>query len=568
MQRKRKQSVIGTIVVLAIIVISITVVVVKKFTPSKEVMELFEYYQVKDGEIMLVLQNEIWEKKGLNIDGIVYIDYDTVIEKLNDKFYWDANENILLYTKPSEVIRTELGSSDYYVNKSKSSTGYQIVKSQGDAVYIAIDYVKQFSNIEFETYSNPNRIVIDYGWGEDYLCTTVEKATQLRVEPNIKSDILVELKGSDPLTYIETEEVIKNGFGKVITKDGIIGYVKEKNLDESHYETLENDYKEDEYSHISKDYKINMVWHQVTNEAANDNVMTALETTKGVTTVSPTWYSITNNEGEISSLASEKYVERVHNAGAEVWALCDDFSGDVDMFKLLSYTSKREKLTNGLIASAIRYNIDGINIDFENITLEAGIHYVQFIRELSVKCRNNGIVLSVDNYVPTSYSSYYDRETQGEVADYVVIMAYDEHHGGSEASGSVSSLGYVKDAITNTLAEVPGEKIIIAIPFFTRVWKETATEGEVAVSSEAYSMNAALNVLKDNGTDPSWDEESGQYYGEFQSDGVLFKTWLEEDKSIEAKMKVINEAQVAGVASWKLGLEKSSIWDIIIKYIN
>jgi len=567
MDRKTKQAIVGTSIALVIIIIVISAVIIKKLTPSDQIMKMTEYYKVDKGEVLVIMQDSIYEKKALLEDGIIYMDYDTVIEKFNKRFYWDANENTLSYTTPTEVIKAEVGSQDYYVNKNKNTLDYTIVKTKGSKVYIAIDFVKLYSDMRYEFYETPNRVLIQYKWG-DYLFTTVKKPTQLRYEPNIKSDILVELKQDELLTYVDTSEVVENGFSKVMTADGVIGYVKNKYVKESYYQAIKSEYQAPEYTHITKDGTINLAWHQVTNMDANDNLVGLLEKTKGITTVAPTWFKVASNAGSIISIADEHYVDRVHSLGIEVWALVDDFSTEINMYELLSYTSRREKLVNELIAEAIKYNLDGLNIDFENIPLEAGIHYIQFIRELSVKCRNNDIVLSIDNYVPAEYSSYYDREEQGVIADYVIIMAYDEHYAGSEVSGSVASIGYVRDAIDKTLTMVPKERTIIGVPFYTRLWKEVTDNGSVVVSSEAYSMSNAANLLQDNGVELVWDEETGQYFGQYVKDGATYKMWLEEEESIEAKMKLIDQASVAGVASWKLGLEKASIWDIIIKYVN
>lgn len=556
------------ILLLLFIIVVAAIIIIKKFTPSKDVMDLSEYYKTESNEISIVLHNRLYEEKGLYIDDRVYIDYTTVAKQFNKRFYWDSNENILTYTTPVEVIKTQVAAKEYYVNKSRTSLPYQIVKTEGSEVYIALDYVKLFSNVEYEVYKEPNRVVIQSDWGTDYMYGKVKKKTQLRYEPDIKSDILVQLNKDDLLVYTDTSEDLPNGFSKVVTKDGIVGYVKSKALREAYYEKLENDYQEEQYSHITKDYKINMVWHQVTNMDANDSLLNKLSTTQGVTTVSPTWFSIISQEGELSSLASETYVERAHNEGVEVWALCDDFSKEVDMLKLLSHTSKREKLINELISNAIKYNLDGLNIDFEKIREEAGPHYIQFLRELSVKCRNNGIILSVDSYVPTEYTAYYDREEQGIIVDYVVVMAYDEHYAGSKESGSVSSIGFVEDAVKNITAQVAPERVIIGIPFYTRLWKEVGSGDSVTVSSEACGMGTGVNYLSTNGVEPVWDDETGQYYGEYEQNGDRYRIWLEEDESIDLKMKAISGAGVAGISGWKLGLEKESIWNVIIKYVN
>ncbi len=568
MDRKTKHAIIGTTIALVLIAVIIGAAIIKKFTPSDEVMELTEYYKLDTDEVMVIMQDKIYEKKALLNDGRVYLDYDTVIGVLNKRFYWDDNEKLLSYTTPTEVIRTEADSTIYYENEDKKDADYPIVTVKNGIVYIAVDFVKQYSDMRYEFFQSPDRIVIQYKWG-DYLATTAMKATQLRYEPSIKSDILAELEPDQFLTYVDTNEVPEGGFSKVMTEDGIIGYVKNKYMEESDYAAIESDFKAPEYTHIEQEGTINLVWHQVTNMDANDNLLNLLNKTQGVTTVSPTWFKITDKEGTIASLADKDYVKQAHSRGVEVWALVDDFSTDVNMFDLLSHTSRREKLIKGLMDEVKEYKLDGINIDFENIPSEAGIHYIEFIRELSVLCRNNGIVLSIDNYVPSSYTVYYDREEQGTVADYVIIMAYDEHHGGSEESGSVASIGFVENAVNGILEMVPAQRVIMGIPFYTRQWKETMDDnGTLTVTSEAYGMSRAQALLKDNGIEPKWDEEAGQYYGEYEKDGSTYKIWLEEEDSIEAKLKLISQANMAGIACWKLGLEKETIWDVVNKYIK
>lgn len=568
----KKKQIARTAILLAGITAFIIVVVfmIKKYTPSNEIMELTKYYSVDKGKIMLVMQDEVYEEPGLYKDGMVYVDIETIQKFFNHRFYWDANENLLLYTTPNEIIKTEVGSKYYYINKSKTNVDYQIVKTVGEKTYVAIDYIKLYTNLEYKIYKKPNRIVFKYKWDEKYSYSEVKKESALRTKDNIKSPILYNLEPGEKVTYVPVpkEEKMDEAFAKVITKDGVVGYIKVNRISDKQTKTLKNDYKKVTYHHITKDYKINMVWHQVTNLDANEGLLNLLNNTKGVTTISPTWFSLADNKGNIRSLASERYVQRAHNAGVEVWALCNDFDvKNINMYELLSYTSRRERLINELIANAIKYNLDGLNIDFERITNDAGEHFVQFIRELSVKCRSNGIILSVDNYAP-GYTAHYDRKEQGEVVDYVITMAYDEHTNASEESGSVSSITFFNDAIENTLKEVPAERTIIGIPFYTRLWKETKEAGEINITSQAYGMTQAENVMKDYDVKLKWDDKTKQYYGQYEEAGAVYKMWLEEEKSIEEKMKLVDKAKVAGVAGWKLSLEKASIWNVIVKYIN
>lgn len=565
---KVKQIKLISAAVVVIVIALMTAFLVYKYSPSKEIMDLNEYFTVDDGEMAIVLQNEISDEKGYYTDGVPYVGYSLVKELFNKRFYWDANEQIMIYTTPDSQIKIQPDAKGYTVNKGSAQTDYVIVRIIGNSPYIAMPFVKEYSAVDYNTYELPDRIVIRYKWGENELVSTVKKSTKLRYEASIKSPILADLSPDDEVIYVDTDEEIKGGFAKVITEDGIIGYVKTRKLHESSYRTVDTAYTPPEYTHIRKEHDICMVWHQTTNAAANAGLLNLLNSTKGVNTISPTWFAIKDNNGDVSSLADETYVQRAHNAGVEVWGLCNDFNKLVDVGQVLSHTSVREKLENKLLSLAIEYNLDGLNIDFENVTSDYGEDFVQFIREMSVKCRSNGIVLSIDNYVPVDYRKYYDYEEQGAVADYVVIMGYDEHYSGSE-SGSVSSIGFINEAVKNITDKVNPTQVIMALPFYTRLWKiTTGKDGTEKTDSSAYGMKAAESVLSDRQVKPSWDAESGQYYAEYNENNAIYKIWLEEENSIEEKLKAVIEGNIHNVSFWKLGLEKTEIWNVVAKYIN
>lgn len=537
----------------------------QKFAPSKEHMKLTEYFKMEKGEVKLILEDEILDVDMLYQDRQVYVNLDTVKEKLNSGFYWDKNENLLLYTTSSAVISTEPGSKDCYKKNSKSSREYEIVRVDGEKVYVALDYVKEYTALEYKVYSNPTRVVIanEFGTEKDYCKTDSE--CSLRYKPDIKSNILIDLKEDAKLRLLEKENE-DTGFCKVMDASGVIGYVKAKDLDKAYQEVKKTDFKEEEYTHILKDEKINLVWHQVTNQTANDSLLTLLSATKGVNVVCPTWFATSDNEGSIDSLASDTYVSQAHRQGIEVWGLCNDFSPNMKIGKVLGSTSKRQKLAKNLIAEAIRYSLDGINIDFENVKADSGEDFIQFIRELGIMCRSNGIVLSVDNYPVREYNQHYNRTEQAKVADYVITMAYDEYYSGSEEAGPVSSITYVKDSTERVLEQVPENQAIIALPFYSRHWKEKTKDGKVSLSSEACSMKYAQEILQDSGAKEVWDDETGMNYLEFTSDKELHKMWIEDINSLQVKMEEVAKHNTAGVAFWKLGLEDSSVWDMIRKY--
>jgi len=561
---KKKSLPVLAALVLIIIVVAIGIIsnIVDKYTPSDEVMNPSEYLGVAEGdETALILQNQLVEYKGLISNNTAYLDFEAVKNYLNSRFYWDSEANLMVYTTPTDIITISAGKKKYSVSGKSKSENYEIIIVDGSQVYIAADFVQKYTNMEYELYKEPNYMIITYQWGS-VSYADVKKEDSIRYESNIKSPILTGVAKGDKITVLEQADE----WTKVMSKDGYIGYIQNKKLGEIYEEVVSRDFEEPEYTSIKRDYKINLVWHQITNFDSNYSVLYDIADMKGVNTISPTWFSISDNKGNISSLASEDYVTAAHEQELEVWGLVDNFSEEIDTTKVLSSTASREKLSNQLIAAAIQYNLDGINVDFESIPEEAGEGYIQFIRELSVKCRKNGLVLSIDDPVPMPFTAHYNRKEQGIMADYVIIMGYDEHYVGSEEAGSVASLPFVKNGIEATLAEVPAEKVINAVPFYTRLWT-IAPDGEI--SSEAIGMNTADQILADNGVTANWSTDTSQDYAEYEdAEGNICKIWLENEKSIEEKAKFVKEYDLGGIAAWKLGFERSSIWDILMKYAS
>lgn len=575
MKKKIIPFIAATVLILVIILFMVLGNIIEKYTPSKDQKDAQEYYGITtDTDVAIICNNEVIESKGKLINDIVYLSYETVRSYINSRFYWDSNENILRYATASDLISVNAESSDYSVTKDTQSFGHTIVKADASTAYIAIDFVKQYSDFKYEIYTDPNRVVITNSWG-DYQAAPAKKNCEIRYQGGIKSPIITEVTKNTTLTILETGDT----WTKVATADGYIGYIKSKNLGSVSTQTLSSDFTPEEFGHISKNFKINLAWHQVTNQTANGNVSSILQKSKGINVLSPTWFYLNDNNGNLANLASSNYVDYCHQNGVEVWALVSNLENpDVDTAAVLSHTSSRDNLTNNLISYAIQYNLDGINVDFEALSVDGvGNSYIQFIRELSLKCANNGIVLSVDNYVPSDYTRFYNRSEQALFADYVIVMAYDEHYSGSEEAGSVASIGYVTQGVEDTLKEVPANQLILGMPFYTRVWSETPAgqptdEADSAayydLSSYATSMTEVSKLLKTNGVEPVWLEDVGQNYAEYQNNGVTYKIWIEDASSLEKKLTVMDHYGLAGGAFWKLGMEDSSIWDTIIKYIN
>lgn len=562
-RRRRKQLVPILVAMLLIILVAVAGIVtgfIKKYTPSDTRMELADYYHTGEGEAALILQDTISEAKGKIVDGRAYLPYSVITNEMGGRFYWDKESEKMLYTTATDTLEIKPEDTAYTIAGQTKQQDYILVKEIGEEFYIALDFVEQYMPIQGEVYDKPDRIVVSYKWG-DINTVSVSKDTEVRYQGGIKSPILSDVKKGDTLILLEEME----NWSRVMTTDGIDGYVEKKNLEKPQTTELSytGEYKED-YSSLTREHKINLAWHQVTSEAANAALGETIQNMAGVNVISPTWFSVTANEGTISSLASVDYVNEAHSRGMEVWGLIDNFNPDVSTLETLSSRSSREHIIQKLLEEAQRVGLDGINVDFEALTEEEAPHFIQFVRELSVVCRANNLVLSVDNPVP-QFTGFYNRKEQGIVADYVIIMGYDEHTTGSEEAGSVASLPFVKEGIEKTLQEVPKEKVINGIPFYTRLWTES---NNGTLSSEVMTMDAASQYIQENGIEVYWEKETAQNYGELLTDNGTQKIWLEDEQSIEEKMKLISQYELAGVASWKLGFERADVWNVISQYLQ
>lgn len=561
MKKKMISVVTVTGLIFLVLAVGVITMLVKRYVPSRETMDGNTYFGVTEGDQAALIVNRVLAEEKLKIaDGRYYVEDAVVGKYINGRFYWDDKQKVMLYTLPTEVFQIVPDTKEYQTSAGVQQTDYVILKSIGDSYYLDLEFIKQYSDMEYTVYENPNRVVIQTEWPE-FQQVTVKKDSEIRQKGGIKSIIVDKVEKEETLYLREEME----NWSKVSTKDGYTGYIKKEDISEPETVTVEYASTMPEFTSVRRDHKINLGWHQVTSAEGNASLTSVLANTQGLNTISPTWFSVVDNSGTISSLASADYVNQAHSMGLEVWGLIDNFSTTADTLTFLSDTQARNNIINQLMAQADAVGLDGINLDFESITEEQGAHYVQFIRELSVACRNKGLVLSVDNPVPMPYTKHYDRKEQGIMADYVIIMGYDEHHSGDTEAGSVASLEFVKKGIEETLKEVPAEKVINAIPFYTRVWIEPFGGGNL--TSEVLGMDGTSRYIADKGMDVYWDEQAGQNIATYEGEDALYTIWVEDEQSIAEKMKLIQENGLAGVAEWKLGFERASVWPVIAQYL-
>lgn len=522
---------------------------INKLIPTSKQMDLTEYYgQNADGEASLVAGTQKLEQKALISGDEVYIPLDVVNGYLNQRYYWDSANKKILYATPTSL--TEEAASD--------QTGGNVWLKES-TVYLKLDYVKKYTDIDSYIYKDPARIAIQYKFS-NVQTVIVKKDTVIRYRGGIKSKILTKTAKDTVLRLMNEGE----DWDQVATDDGYIGYIQKKKVSAADTTDYKRSFKAEAYSYFTMDEPVNLAWHQVTSTDANNYFADTTQNMTGVNVISPTWFSVSDNDGNVSSLASGEYVMQAHEKGLKVWGLVDNFSENMSTTTVLSNTAARQNLENQLVTYALKAGLDGINVDFESLSEDVGIHFLQFLRELSIQCHENNLVLSVDNPVPEDFTSHYDRAEQGKVVDYVIIMGYDEHYVGSDA-GSVASLPWVEQGVKDTLAEVPAKRTILAIPFYTRLWK--TTDGG-ALTSEAIGMDQAQQAISDNGAETYWDKTTSQNYGTYEGDGATYQIWLEDSKSIAEKVKLIPKYKLAGVAEWKLGFENSGIWSVITENLS
>lgn len=566
MKKRILPVIIAILLILVIAGGALGKVLLDKYSYSKEEADWNEFYQVSESDrSAIILQDEMVEEQALIRDDVCYFDLATVHKYMNEVFYADMTEKLLLYANPTEVIRTTFGETSYTTTEGTQDAGYVISFVEGDTVYVAADYVKLFTNYSYDCYDRHVQVYTEWGIRQ---VAQLKKDTAVRLRGGVKSPILTQAAKGDTLEILEQMET----WSKVKTADSVIGYVENKRLGDitEETETPVTDYQEPEYTALTSDSKICLGWHSIGGVGGNDTLYSMVSGTKGMNVIAPTWFSLTDENGSIRNFGTANYVTTAHNMGLQVWGVVDNFNyanetgTAISTLNMLSSTTSRQNFVRNVTDAAVSLGLDGINVDFEQLSSDCGPHYVEFIRELSIQCRNRGLVLSIANYVPFNFNDYYRLDIQGQVADYVIIMGYDEHWHGSKDPGSVASISYVSGGLDRTLQEVPANKVVNALPFYTILWKTEGTD----VTDEYITMNNEADFMNRAGVTAEWDEETCQNYAEWTSGNATYQIWLEDAESIAVKLNMMATKNIGGVAVWRLGYGTQAAWELINAYLQ
>lgn len=562
-----KKKIIPTIIVIALIAV-LGIFFFRNyflgFLYSSEKTDLNSYYGVKsDSDYAVVLQDALSDYHATIIDGSLYMDYDTVRSLLNRRFYYGEADGKVWYCLPDDKVVTTVGQTGYSTTAGgTTATKYVPAVLQDGTLYLALDFVKLYTNFEYHPYTSPNRIVMYTKWG-DQSVAEMTSSSNLRVTGGYRSSIVAPVSKGDSVIVLDQMQK----WSKVMTEDGFIGYVENRCMGDvaTKAQTPVTDYTEPTVQYKSLDKKINMAWHNISVADGNLTLDTYLNRTKDLNVIAPTWLTVSGDDGSMDlSKVSTDYVSTANSAGVQVWAVLDNFSSGTTYTSFLKTEASRTKVIDAAVDAAVQAGVTGINVDIESLQQTDGQDFVEFVRELSIACRANDLYISVDNYVPYNFNDYYDLGEQAAFVDYVVIMGYDEHYAGDDEAGSVASIDYVTYGITEALKWVPKERLINGVPFFTRIWI-TNSDG---LTSQAVGMEDCRTFIKNHNITMQWDDSVGQQYGETTENGTTYQVWQEGPRSIGLKLSVMQENGLAGVAEWCLGFDDDQIWDTIANYME
>lgn len=567
--KKRKLALLLRIsfICLMLFMLVVGVFLAMKYTPTKEHMDAAEYFVLQDKEVATIFNGEYMnpddgEYNAYNSDGNLYLALNFVKSNLDDGYVYDKTERIMRYVTDRQVYTVEINHPDYLIDRAQSTISHNILIEEKNTVFVAVEFLQLLTDFEYTFAENPDRMSINTpGYVKKMI--TASKDIQVRRKAGVKSPVLEDVPAGGKMEVIN----VIDDWNVVLTENNIIGCIRNKKISAITEETVEAKLEERVYNHIKLDGTINMAWQQITNKSQNKDIAKVLAGTKNLDVISPTWFVLSSEQGDISSDASPDYVSYCHSKGVQVWPTFNniELKDQVDTSTVLNTTSSRDALVNNLITQAISLDLDGINVDLESVGKDAKDGYIEFIKELSLKCENNNIILSVDNYVPSEFTAHYNRAEQAKYVDYVVIMAYDEHYVGGPSAGSTASREFVKNGIENTLKSVPKEQVILGMPFYCRLW---CTEPNGNLTSTAYGIVAAREHVKYKAqANAVWDEETGQNYVEYNGGDLKYQMWMEDETSLEWKLKFLDEYKLAGASYWRLGFEDSSVWDLISKYL-
>ena len=543
-------------VVLVFVTLILVAAAVYKWMPVGEKVDPLVYFdEFKNNQNNLVYEDKRIPLKepALAVDNSIYVSYEFVKNYISDTVFYDNKEKILTITNAREVLRMYEGSDKARRNFTEVTVKTSVKQSNGNT-YIPAELISERFGLNIVKSKNSRIFVVDNQTKAKQVAE-IKRSTSLRTHPKKRTTVVETLKKGEKIMVYKEED----GFWRVRSEHGVVGYIPKGDITDL---TKINAIPLEEVAGLPISNplqdKVKLVWDQIGAKTPGNWRINKYENVQHANVISPTWFEFEDKSGNLTDRGTKEYVLAAKRRNLQVWPLLShNFSSPEFTKEVLTSTEKRQYIIDQIIKKSEEYGYDGINIDIENIQPEFSDAWVQFMRELYPQAKEMGLVVSVDVYMPSEWSNHYERGKIAKVCDYFIVMAYDQHWSGSENAGSVSEIPWVEAGIQKNLKEVPKEKLVLGIPFYTRIWKESS-EG---LKAQSYGMRPAEDVVKSWGVTPVLDEVSGQRYAETQIDNVTYKVWLEDSSSIQQRLDLMNKYDLAGYGAWKLGLETPDIWE-------
>lgn len=512
------------------------------------------------GKINLVINNsnvtsDLKQDIFIDENDVIYISKDDIENFFDNYIYYDEKYNQIITGSATKIANMVVGENMATVNSAEVDLKSPVIEKDSE-YYIPFSELDSVYNVDIE-YVN-NRVVID-SLDRKYQIATVAKDINVKSNPTNLSRTVDKVKTGDTVVISNREDdLVKSGWQKIRTSNGVLGYVKENTLGKI------NTIREDIVETTKVDGKVSLAWEYFSDYGEAPSRSGAMD---GVNVVSPTFFRLEQSgQGNVTEnvgTAGLNYINWAHNNGIEVWAMISNESMLETTSEIMNDYKLRNKLIANIVDLVVKYNLDGINIDFENMYMEDKAMFNRFLIELEPRLNEMGKVLSVDVTAPDgseTWSMCFDRNTISKVADYIIFMAYDQYGANSNKEGTTAGCDWVEVNVTKFLGQegVDPDKLILAVPFYTRLWKEENGK----ISSDTVDLKDVDKVLLSN-VEKRWDDNLKQYYVEYTQNGAVYKMWVEDTTSISAKLDLINEYKLAGAAYWEKDRESPEVWDIV-----
>lgn len=548
---------------MAIILVCLTIFMIIYPFPSKEAVAYFH------SDHPIIYQQQVYENEVVRMEDINYVSLSFIQEKIDPFVTFDEKSQSVIITTKDKVVQLSGEELRGFINDKPFHFEVPVLVTDDNKRFINLEQLTNIYPLSIE-YVAETGVLFLRNHGEELQLAQIigkpnEHDSKLREDASKASPFTASVTEGEKV-YVENSS---EDYFFVRKENGLAGYIAKKYVSLGDKLQLDLAVEEIELPVRQEVEKpIHLTWEAVYSKNPNT---AALPEMPGLNVVSPTWFKIKNEQGDVSNLGSMEYMNWAKGKELQVWALfSNNFDPDLT-HEVLKDFETRQTIIRQILQYSEMYQLDGINVDFENVYLQDKDRVTQFMRELTPFLHQAGLTVSMDiTFISNSemWSMFYDRAALTEIVDYMIVMAYDEHWGSSPLAGSVASLPWVEKNVVKLLEIIPAEKLILGVPLYTRIWTEQDTPGgNVEVSSKALSMDQVKQWLEEHQLTPSYDEPSGQNYAELRDDleGATYKIWIEDELSLTSRTELVHRYQLAGVASWARNFANDNGWEALDK---